>query len=64
MDMILIDIFCPVCKQVKAKVKDYSTRDLQHLLLNNPTYPMLICSDCEERILKSLKNHIEKTNNL
>jgi hypothetical protein len=64
MDMILIDIFCPVCKQIKAKVKNYSIRDIEHLLLNKQTYPMLICSNCEERILKNLKNHIEKTNDL
>lgn len=60
MDMILIDIFCPVCKQIRAKVKEYSTRDMQYLLPNNQMYPMLICSNCEEQILKSLKNHIEK----
>lgn len=64
MDMILIDVFYPVCKQIKAKVKDYSVRDKEHLLLNNQTYPMLICSNCEEQILKILKNHIEKTNDL
>jgi hypothetical protein len=23
MDMILIDIFCPVCKQIKEKAKEY-----------------------------------------
>jgi hypothetical protein len=64
MHMILIDIFCPVCNQIKAKVKDYSIGDIQHLLPNNQTYPMLICSNCEERILNSLKKHIEKTNDL